>query len=235
MALATSWTEGQAEKLTTLCVDPERPILETVKDQLNSECGTTYTLRAVTSKLERLGIKPKLPGNWDEIRIQRVTELYLRDDAPSCQVIAEAMNAEFGTRFTRCAIIGKISRLKLANRGLPIGRTVAPRKPQLVVVTEVVKALPPKDPQRAERLLRVAKETPATISLRCVEIVPRHLSLLDLEPRDCRYPYGGDAINEPITFCGHPAMPDRSYCVPHNHLTRGPGTFSERAATQGVA
>ena len=40
--------------------------------------------------------------------------------------------------------------------------------------------------------------------LRCVEIEPRHLSLIDLERGDCRYPYGGDEEGEAITFCGHP-------------------------------
>ena len=40
--------------------------------------------------------------------------------------------------------------------------------------------------------------------LRCVEIEPRHLSLIDLEHGDCRYPYGGDEEGEAITFCGHP-------------------------------
>ena len=43
-----------------------------------------------------------------------------------------------------------------------------------------------------------------TLNLRCVEIVPRHLSLIDLEIRDCRYPYGRDEEGQAITFCGHP-------------------------------
>jgi len=56
------------------------------------------------------------------------------------------------------------------------------------------------------------------------------LSLIDLEPGDCRYPYGGDEDGEAITFCGHPRRQGSSYCTPHFHLTRGPGTASERAA-----
>ena len=66
--------------------------------------------------------------------------------------------------------------------------------------------------------------------LRCVEIAPRHLSLVELEAGDCRYPYGGDEEGEAITFCGHPRREGSSYCTPHFHLTRGPGTLSERAA-----
>jgi GcrA cell cycle regulator len=51
--------------------------------------------------------------------------------------------------------------------------------------------------------------------------VPRHLSLLELEPNDCRYPFGGDEDGEAITFCGHPRRQGSSYCVSHFHLTRG--------------
>jgi hypothetical protein len=73
-------------------------------------------------------------------------------------------------------------------------------------------------------------ERKETLKLRCVEIDPRHLSLTDLEPDDCRYPYGGEEESEAITFCGHPRRQGSSYCAPHFHLTRGPGTASERAA-----
>ena len=69
-----------------------------------------------------------------------------------------------------------------------------------------------------------------TVKLRCVEIDPRHLSLMDLEPGDCRYPYGGDEEGEAITFCGHPQRRGTSYCVAHFHLTRDPGLASERPA-----
>ena len=73
-------------------------------------------------------------------------------------------------------------------------------------------------------------ERTETAPLRCVEIEPRHLSLVDLERGDCRYPYGGDEEGEAITFCGHPRRPGSSYCTPHFHLSRGPGAPSERTA-----
>ncbi|TMJ88422.1 MAG: hypothetical protein E6G79_02670 [Alphaproteobacteria bacterium] len=78
----------------------------------------------------------------------------------------------------------------------------------------------------------VAKRTEAP-KLRCVELVPRHLSLLDLEASDCRYPYGGEADGEAITFCGHPRREDSSYCTPHFHLTRAPFTPWKRRVTKG--
>ena len=39
-----------------------------------------------------------------------------------------------------------------------------------------------------------------------------------------------DEEGEAITFCGHPRRPGSSYCTPHFHLSRGPGTPSERTA-----
>jgi hypothetical protein len=60
------------------------------------------------------------------------------------------------------------------------------------------------------------------VKLRCVAIEPRHLSLIELERGDCRYPYGGDEEGEAITFCGHPRRPGSSYCAPHFHLSRNP-------------
>jgi GcrA cell cycle regulator len=69
-----------------------------------------------------------------------------------------------------------------------------------------------------------------TVKLRCVDIDPRHLSMIDLEPGDCRYPYGGDEEGEAITFCGHPRRRGSSYCTAHFHLSRGPGTAAEHTA-----
>jgi GcrA cell cycle regulator len=68
------------------------------------------------------------------------------------------------------------------------------------------------------------------VKLRCVGIRPRLLAFADLEPGDCRYPYGGEREGETYAFCGHPRMPNSSYCRPHHALTHGPGTASERMA-----
>jgi GcrA cell cycle regulator len=58
--------------------------------------------------------------------------------------------------------------------------------------------------------------------LRCAEVEPRHLVLIELEHGDCRYPYGGGEEGEAITFCGHPRCPGSSYCTPHFLLSRNP-------------
>ena len=82
------------------------------------------------------------------------------------------------------------------------------------------------------RLPRPILKRASALKLRCVGIEPRHLSLLELEVNDCRYPYGGDRDGEAITFCGYPRRAGSSYCVSHFHLTRGPGSASERGAVK---
>jgi GcrA cell cycle regulator len=69
--------------------------------------------------------------------------------------------------------------------------------------------------------------------LRCVEADPRHLTLVELEAGDCRFPYGGDLEGKAITFCGRPRRKGSSYCTPHFHLARNPELAVDR--TMSVA
>jgi GcrA cell cycle regulator len=146
--------------------------------------------------------------------------------------IAKAINAAFNTDYTRNATIGRARRMGLSGlkrSGDPgrlddPGRPKSPRKPRPLQL-------------HRKRKCRVARSRPprpilkraAALQLRCVGIMPRHLSVVELEARDCRYPYGGDAEGEAITVCGHPRREGSSYCVSHFHLTRGVGSAAERA------
>jgi GcrA cell cycle regulator len=139
---------------------------------------------------------------------------------------AEALNARFGTAYTRSAALG---------RGKRLGLVVPPRRE---VTRKFAKraAKPPKvapsgpherDPGRASVSAMMVAEP---VKLRCVGIRPRLVSLIELGDGDCRYPYGGDKDGEAITFCGHPRFGGSPYCTPHFHLTRGPAVEAERAA-----
>jgi GcrA cell cycle regulator len=142
--------------------------------------------------------------------------------------IARRINAAFNTAYTRNAAIGRAKRIGLAGLA-ETGRVKLPRKPRL---------LPFRKMRKMNKKHRAAKPRPprpvlkraAALKLRCVGIEPRHLSLLELEARDCRYPYGGDQDGEAITFCGHPRRAGSSYCVAHFHLTLGVGSAPERSA-----
>ena len=114
--------------------------------------------------------------------------------------IAEDINARFGTFYSRNAAIGKAGRMGLCN---PYREKVA-------------KLPKPRKPQPSKPRPRPAFERVENIQLRCAEIVPRNLSLLDLGPDDCRYPVNDDS---PFLFCGHRKLKGASYCGPHFALT----------------
>jgi len=145
--------------------------------------------------------------------------------------VAKAINAQFGTTYSRSATIGRARRMKICGPSRPKDdrehrswfspgtREPTLRPPRESHVPKSKSRSPGPDPKRT-----------TMPNLRCVEIAPRHLRLVDLETADCRYPYGGDEEGEAITFCGHPRRPGSSYCTPHFHLTCGPGTWSERTA-----
>jgi GcrA cell cycle regulator len=138
--------------------------------------------------------------------------------------IADAINAKFKTAYSRNATIGRARRMGLGGFDRPADLPRLPPKDQAPNLKRV-----------RERYAAEFKRPPAfevvPMKLRCVEIDPRHLSLIELEAGDCRYPYGGDAEGEAITFCGHPQREGTSYCAPHFHLTRGPGAVPERIAS----
>ena len=139
--------------------------------------------------------------------------------------IADTINAKFSTAYSRNAAIGRAKRMGLAGPDRPADLPRLPPKgnaPRLHRLRE--RHVP--EPGRPAPLLAGVER----VELRCIQILPRHLSLIDLEAGDCRYPYGGDEEGEAITFCGHPQREGSSYCAGHFHLTRGPGTASERAA-----
>ncbi|HLG79964.1 MAG TPA: GcrA family cell cycle regulator [Bradyrhizobium sp.] len=147
--------------------------------------------------------------------------------------IAREINARFGTAYTRNAAIGRSKRMKLTAPRRP-AKLLKPRpqtKAQTAVKSHENRTTKPAGPVPAAAQ---PVRRPDPVKLRCVGISPRLVSFAELEPSDCRYPYGGDKENEPISFCGHPQLPGSSYCAPHFHLTRGPGTESERAVAPVV-
>jgi GcrA cell cycle regulator len=142
--------------------------------------------------------------------------------------IARRINAAFNTAYTRNAAIGRAQRMGLSGLNLSgaSGHSKS-RKPRLLPFRRMRKHRTAKP-----RISRPVLKRAAALKLRCVAIEPRHLGLLELEARDCRYPYGGDKEGEAITFCGHPRRVGSSYCVSHFRLTRGLGSASERSAVK---
>jgi GcrA cell cycle regulator len=144
----------------------------------------------------------------------------------SYSAIRDAINATFKTAFSRSATIGRVRRLKLADPGRPDRP-----KPTPTATSPGLDRVRKRDAAEMPWFPPAFKSVPMP-KLRCADVVPRHLSLADLERGDCRYPYGGDAEGEAITFCGHRRRRGASYCAAHFDLSIGPGTASERAADQ---
>jgi GcrA cell cycle regulator len=166
-----------------------------------------------------------MQSSWAEEHSRALRE-YL-EKGLSFSRIAKAINARFNTAYSRNATIGRARRMGLSGPGqadIPAQRKPQPKPRPARLRKMRARALAQSRPKRA-----VLKRA-AALKLRCVGIVPRHLSLLELEPGDCRYPYGGEAEGEAITFCGHPRREGSSYCVAHFHLTSSPGTASEPIA-----
>lgn len=161
-------------------------------------------------------------SNWAPQHSEALREYLAR--GMSYAESAQAINARFGTAYTRNAAVGRGKRMGLAAPERPQNRPKLPAKvksPRPKRLSERRAAEPVPSAPRPERA--------EPIKLRCVGIKPRLLPLVELESSDCRYPYGGDREGEAITFCGHPRLPWSSYCEPHFRLTCGPGTQSERA------
>jgi GcrA cell cycle regulator len=140
--------------------------------------------------------------------------------------IAKAINSKFKTAYSRNATIGRAKRMGLCRPGQPESSLLV--KPRLNRLGELRS---PESRPAEFHWPPPAFEQAEPAKLRCVEIEPRHLSLVELERCDCRYPYGGDAEGEAITFCGHPRRPGSSYCTPHFHLSRNPAAALERPAS----
>ena len=160
--------------------------------------------------------------DWPPEHSQALCDLHAK--GMSYAEIAEAINARFGTHYTRNATLGRGKRI-----GLVSPKTAGPKHPMLPRKPKKPKIKPKtrlKAPSEPNPGLAVAVAQPvverAPVRLRCVGISPRLVAFDDLEPGDCRYPYGGDKDGDPIRFCGHPRRPGASYCTPHFDLTRDP-------------
>jgi GcrA cell cycle regulator len=172
-----------------------------------------------------------MQSNWPPAHSEALREYHAR--GMSYSMIADAINVRFRTAYSRNATLGRAQRMGLAGADQ---RKSEPESP-----TVVTSNLPETSPDASLfRIRRRATSEPwrrppvfkaiKVARLRCADVVPRHLSLIDLERCDCRYPYGGDADSETITFCGHPRRRGSSYCAAHFKLSIGPGTAAERDA-----
>jgi GcrA cell cycle regulator len=171
-----------------------------------------------------------MQSTWEETH-SAALRAYL-DKGLTFSEIARALNEQFGTAYTRNAAIGRARRMGLSVPLRPQSDSVmsATRRPDARWLRDLRTRKVGHVPPKPSTIKPSTVERAAALQLRCVAIAPRHLALVDLEANDCRYPYGGDADGEPITFCGHPRHDGLSYCLSHFHLTRLPEDVTEQPA-----
>ena len=125
---------------------------------------------------------------WTDEQTDRLKELYA--EGRTCSYIARDLGS-----ITRNAVIGKIHRLGLPK---PTSRRRRAKVVGNVVFDANINTIP----------------LPELVS--ASEIVPedRRKTLLELSPRDCRFPFG-DPHDPDFHFCGARAVPTLPYCAHH--------------------
>lgn len=153
--------------------------------------------------------------SWTEDRVTTLKTLW--EKGWTCKQIA----AELGG-VTRNGVIGKVHRLNIASSA-PEKAYAKPRSVQEAEARKQ-KRLEQRREGRRNGGPMFTYNRPVRPAM-CEPVTPQGISLMDIEPHHCRWPYG----EGPYTFCGHTKF-HSSYCASHYFESIGPGTASERAA-----
>lgn len=173
--------------------------------------------------------------SWTDERVEKLKELW--GDGMSASQIAKALGA-----VTRNAVIGKVHRLGLSNRGTasgaqsasseakPAQKPAKPSRPEKAAA-EPKPAAAPEEPKpapvavRTQPVIRDAtqprapglptpEEQAARATLVEIEKMARKLDLMSLTERTCKWPIG-DPTEEDFHFCGLPSAAGKPYCEHH--------------------
>ncbi|HSF95509.1 MAG TPA: GcrA family cell cycle regulator [Thermohalobaculum sp.] len=174
--------------------------------------------------------------SWTDERVDKLRELW--GEGMSASQIAKALGG-----VTRNAVIGKVHRLGLSNRGAapaaqpasdepkpaarPAARAAKPEAPAASAAPEQT----PEPEKPAVTLPRTApvlrdptlprapglptpEEAAARATLAEIEKFARRITLLELTERTCKWPIG-DPTEENFHFCGLPSVTGKPYCEHH--------------------
>lgn len=186
---------------------------------------------------------------WTDERVELLTKLW--GDGLSASQIAAQLGG-----VSRNAVIGKVHRLKLSRRGTT--PATAPRTKKATTTTTTATATAATPAPAAPRVSMntgataspvrstVIKSVGATalkveedIEIEDVStdirptddvVIPisRHLTLMQLTERTCKWP-NGDPMHDDFHFCGHEAEEATPYCAYHSKLAFQPTSERRRA------
>lgn len=217
------WTDAKNARLRELC---EHGVAhDLIAANLSFEFEETISRESVKDRVYNLQLRRPPVSPWTpEIDADL---LKLTGEGTTYSEAAPILNAKYGTSFTRNALIGRASRL---------GGYIARRKtlsPEEVEARKLARDRRRNEKRKKERQAlgctprrSIPRPEREITVLRCAEIEPLYISLLDLNNKTCRWPYG-EGLH--TTYCGHTKFAG-PYCAPHYFLSLGPGTSSEQAA-----
>ena len=140
---------------------------------------------------------------WPPAAVAILRQMWADGEAASS--IAERL----GRGMTRSAVLGKVHRLGLSESRT---RIAGPK----ISAAERKRRYRAKKRAEAPKPVFAPRPTPAPVP---EAIEPRRLSFAELEPRDCRYPYGD---GPEFSFCGLRRWENSSYCGYHARLVYKP-------------
>ncbi len=151
------------------------------------------------------------PG-WSDVDVATLKRMYLEGQSATQigKVVKRSRNAVIG-KLTRLFQSGDLQRLKFARqqpRTAAIGPKPAKAQIKAAPKLQLVRAEPPapEPPRPPKSGTAQAPHLPAAAAW-----MGRALTLLELGPKDCRYPVSPhDAATH--LFCGEPARPGSAYC-----------------------
>ena len=174
--------------------------------------------------------------SWTDERVDKLKELW--GDGMSASQIAKILGG-----VTRNAVIGKVHRLGLSNRGTasggqpapdeakPASKPAKPSRPAKAAAEPKDTAAVPVEVKPAPVVVRTQpvirdatqprapglptpEEQAARATLVEIEKIARRLDLLSLTERTCKWPIG-DPTEESFHFCGLPSVAGKPYCEHH--------------------
>ena len=197
-----TWTDAKVEELKGLLAQNKSA------SEIADVMGTTRN--SVLGKVQRLGMAHEFESVWTEDRVAQLIKLW-------CEGLSyRQIGPKLG--LSRNTVMGKGTRLRLSETH-PRGR--AGRTPKRSSRT---KPAADKDRSTKQSIAKILKvRSPSNGGVRVEPMVVREpapvvrpdflsIALLDIGPRMCRYPKGGDDDGTPILFCGQSTPENSSWC-----------------------